>query len=397
MLRYLTNTFMLSAGAMLALCPLGHAQEQATETEAEFDSDGFTIDSGDVELTIGGRLHLDTVAIQSDGIFFEDSTDVRRLRVDATLDVGDDWRFKIDGDVGGISPGIYNAWAAFRGIKDVEIKLGNFIAPFNGENMMSSNNMKFVERGLPSELSPNFLLGASISYEGDNWSIIGGYFTNPIEDEELTNRDDGASVVVRGVFSPIDRRREALHFAVAAERRELDSGATSRVRAVPEFALTRQALLDTGALNGIEGYTNVNLEAAYMNGPVLLKAQQTTRYNDAPTLLDPEFMGASVEAAWVITGERQRYSSSTGTFGEIRPDRDNGWGAWEVAARYSMLDLSDGIVAGGEQTNLTVGVNWYANRNVRVSVNYVDAKAEPNRLASADNPSAVMGRLQIAF
>lgn len=397
MLGWLTRTFIVSAGVAFGLAGAASAQEQAPETEAEFDSDGFTIESGDLELKIGGRLHLDTVAIESDGITFEDSTDVRRLRVDATLDVGDDWRFKIDGDIGGISPGIYNAWVSYSGIKDVEFRLGNFIAPFNGENMMSSNNMKFVERALSSELAPNFLLGASVSYEGDNWSIVGGYFTNPIEDEELTNRDDGKSVVVRGVFSPIDRRREALHFAVAAERRELDSGASSRVRAVPEFALTRQALLDTGVLNGIEGYTNVNLEAAYMNGPVLLKAQQTTRYNDAPSLLDPEFIGAAVEAAWVVTGERQRYSSSTGTFGEIRPDRDNAWGAWEVAVRYSTLDLSDGVVAGGEQTNLTVGVNWYVNRNVRISANYVDAKAEPNRLAAADNPSAVMGRLQIAF
>ena len=59
-------------------------------------------------------LDLDTVAIESDGITFEDSTDVRRLRVDATLDVGDDWRFKIDGDIGGISPGIYNAWVVNR-------------------------------------------------------------------------------------------------------------------------------------------------------------------------------------------------------------------------------------------------------------------------------------------
>ncbi|MEQ1785070.1 MAG: porin, partial [Hyphomonadaceae bacterium] len=99
----------------------------------------------------------------------------------------------------------------------------------------------------------------------------------------------------------------------------------------------------------------------------------------------------------VITGERQRYSLGAGTFGEVRPDGDNWFGAWEVAARYSTLDLTDGGVNGGEEKNLTVGVNWYVNRNVRVSANYVDAKATPNRLGVSDNPSAVMGRLQVAF
>ena len=370
---------------------------QAQETDIDIDSDGFTIESGDVEFTLGGRIHLDTVSIESDNITFTDETDIRRLRIDGTLDLGKDWRIKLDADVGGLSPGIYNAWIAYRGIEDVELRFGNFIAPFNGENMMSSNNMKFIERSLPSELAPNFLLGASASYEGDNWSITGGYFTDPIEDEELTNRDDGKSFVARGVFAPIKERREVLHFAAAVERRELDTGATSRVRAGPEFALTRGSLTDTGALAGVEAYTNLNLEVAYMNGPALLRAQQVTRSNDAPTLLDPEFKGVAVEGASVLTGERQRYSIGGGTFGEIRPDRDNAFGAWEIAARYSTLDLLDGAVLGGEQSNMTVGVNWYATRNIRVSVNYVDAKAEPNRLGFADNPSSVMGRLQIAF
>lgn len=387
------KALIASIGVASSFCGAAVAQD----TDVDLDTNGFTFESGIMKLNVGGRVHLDTVAIESDGIAFADETDIRRLRVDATLDVGDDWRFKIDGDVGGISPGVYNAWVSYRGIKNTEFRLGNFIAPFNGENMMSSNNTKFIERGLPSELSPNFLLGASAAYEGKNWSIIGGYFTNPIDDEALTNRDDGNSFVVRGVFAPIDKRREALHFAAAVERRELDTGASSRVRTNSEFALTTQAILDTGTLAGIDSYTNLNIEAGYMNGPFMVKAQQVTRDNDAPALLDPTFTARSVEAAWVITGERQRYSVGTGTFGEVRPNNDNWFGAWELAARYSTLDLTDGAVAGGEEKNFTVGVNWYVNRNVRVSANYVDAKAEPSRLGVTDNPSAMMGRLQIAF
>lgn len=386
-------SLLAAAGLSAGLIGAAHAQE----TDVDFDAEGVKIESGDLELTLGGRLHLDTVSIESDAISFVDDTDVRRFRLDATLDIGKDWRIKVDGDVGGISPGLYNAWVEYRGFNDVKLRVGNFIAPFNGENMMSSNNMKFIERALPSELAPSFLLGASVAYEGDNWSITGGYFTNPIEDEELTNRDDGKSLIVRGVFAPIEKRREVLHLAAAVERRELDSGATSRVRGGPEFALTSGALVDTGALVGVQSYTNINLEVAYMNGPVVLKAQRISRMNDAPGLLDPEFSGVSIEGAWVVTGERQRYSVGGGTFGEVRLDKDNMLGAWEVVARYSTLDLADGGIAGGEQNNFTVGVNWYATRNIRVSANYVDAKAEPNRLGAADNPTAVMGRLQIAF
>ena len=100
---------VLAAGAGLAIAATGSAHAQDNEIDTDLDSEGFSIESGDVELSVGGRLHLDTVAIESDSIQFTDETDVRRLRVDATLDLGKDWRIKLDGDVGGLSPGIYNA------------------------------------------------------------------------------------------------------------------------------------------------------------------------------------------------------------------------------------------------------------------------------------------------
>ena len=153
------KALVASVGFAIGAAGMAHAQDN--EVDTDFDSDGFSLESGDLELNLGGRLHVDTVSIESDLIQFQDDTDIRRLRLDATLDLGKDWRIKLDGDVGGLSPGIYNAWIAYDGIKDWEFKFGNFIAPFNGENMMSSNNMKFIERGLPSELSPNFLLGAT--------------------------------------------------------------------------------------------------------------------------------------------------------------------------------------------------------------------------------------------
>ena len=52
------------------------------------------------------------------------------------------------------------------------------------------------------------------------------------------------------------------------------------------------------------------------------------------------------------------------------------WGAWELAGRYSVIDLNDRLgfkdgIAGGDQTVYTAGLNWYVNRNVRVMFNYL--------------------------
>ena len=45
------------------------------------------------------------------------------------------------------------------------------------------------------------------------------------------------------------------------------------------------------------------------------------------------------------------------------------WGAWEIAARTSWLDLSDGQIRGGRMVIFTGGVNWYWNRYIRILFN----------------------------
>ncbi|NCP00855.1 MAG: hypothetical protein COW29_07625 [Rhodobacterales bacterium CG15_BIG_FIL_POST_REV_8_21_14_020_59_13] len=380
-------TFASGAALMLTATP---AMAQAT-----FDEDGITIGDDDTNVNIGGRIHLDGVSVSDDVTPFRDRVDLRRFRVDATVTVAEDFRFKVDADIAGTSTGFRNVWASYSGIDNVIIKAGNFIAPVAGENMMSSNNIKLMERSLASTLAPSFLLGGAVTYRGSNWSATGGYFFDPIEQNPLRPADVGESIAARFVVAPIRERKEVLHFAVGLENRDLDPGSVSRVSARPEFGLDGTTLTRTGSLTGVDSYTNYNVEAAYMNGPFLVKGNYIVRDNSAPTLGDPNFNGGSVEAAWVITGERQRYGMTNGTFGAIRPRGD--LGAVEVAARYSFLDLNDALVTGGEEQNWSVGVNWYITRNVRVMGNYVHAKTTPGRNGLRESVDAVMTRFQIAF
>ena len=45
--------------------------------------------------------------------------------------------------------------------------------------------------------------------------------------------------------------------------------------------------------------------------------------------------------------------------------------AWELAARWSHLDLNDGTIRGGMLDNLSLGVNWHLNNNLRVQFMYL--------------------------
>jgi phosphate-selective porin OprO/OprP len=51
------------------------------------------------------------------------------------------------------------------------------------------------------------------------------------------------------------------------------------------------------------------------------------------------------------------------------------WGAFEIALRYSELDLNDGPVKGGKEDDWTIGANWYLGTHWKLQANYVWANS----------------------
>jgi phosphate-selective porin OprO/OprP len=49
----------------------------------------------------------------------------------------------------------------------------------------------------------------------------------------------------------------------------------------------------------------------------------------------------------------------------------HGKGAWQVGIRYAQLDLSDEGIDGGIVQDVTLGLNWFLNPNMKVQWNYV--------------------------
>ncbi len=101
----------------------------------------------------------------------------------------------------------------------------------------------------------------------------------------------------------------------------------------------------------------------------------------------PSFTGWALEASWILTGEAKTYTAAainneTGGYQAPIPSRPfslsgGSWGAWELVARYTDTDLNwhDNQLAstsqlagilGGEERIVSLGVNWYLNRNIRI-------------------------------
>ena len=111
---------------------------------------------------------------------------------------------------------------------------------------------------------------------------------------------------------------------------------------------------------------------------------------------DPVFDGFYIYAGVFLTGEQRNYKASSASFDRVRPRKNfapgEGTGAWEVALRYSTLDLTDRAIQGGRLTNLTAAVNWYLNPVARIMFNYVSGD-----LYEVGGTHAVVTRLQLNF
>ena len=170
-----------------------------------------------------------------------------------------------------------------------------------------------------------------------------------------------------------------------------------------EFALGAEEdgtrLIGTGNINATKAkiwgteaaanYKNLYAQAGYFGFALDRRAS---------TLPNPDFAGWYVQGTWILTGEARRYNTASATWSSPRPDKpfsitNGGIGAWELAARYSVLDLNYnqgvlgsnvvaalGGIRGGKQKTATAGVNWYPNNAVRFLFNY--ERTDIHRLAT---------------
>jgi phosphate-selective porin OprO/OprP len=115
---------------------------------------------------------------------------------------------------------------------------------------------------------------------------------------------------------------------------------------------------------------------------------------------DVDFWGAYAQVSYFLTGEHQVYELAEGKFGRVKPKANfnpakGGWGAWEIAARYSYLDLDDRDIDGGKIWDVTAGLNWYLFPNARIMLNYIHSDVSQREATIAGVPTHIDGNADI--
>lgn len=376
---------------------------------------------------ITGRLHLDAgwydwrpaAALPATDQDAHSGINARRARIGLTGVFMRDWEWTIVGEFGGSeditgNAQLNNAFIAYKGFRNTWIEAGYMDVPYTLDEQVGSNNILFMERATPQVLAVDIAAGDNRSAVGfrtfsrQHW--FGSYLTGPSIGQDHDERVS-VGVTARGVFVPVRTDNftwlvegDYLHLFTPAVANQLQLRDRPEVRIDPGIRI-----LDTGLLANVEsadvfsGGTAFSFNNFYFQGEYFNYRLQRTVGGDL------SFQGGYVQAAYTLTGEARRYSESNGAFGGINPRRpflmgtDN-WGAWEIALRYSHADLNDldaaAPVRGGIQRNITAGLNWYPNQNIRFMLNWIHGEVEKFNAVGVNvgaEYDIFAGRMQIAF
>lgn len=314
-----------------------------------------------------------------------------------------DWSYYFNYDFGGQNtegPGhIQQVWLQYDGLGPVSIRVGAF-SPSNGiDDATAVTDSLFLERAAAADASRS-LAGAdgrnavSITYADDRYFGSLSYTGNKIQDSGAFDEQQA----VMGRASALFYRSEDLNLLASLAGtyvlKPADNAAGSANTATLSFSAPPELTVDntatkfanTGAIAadhawqwGFEAagnYKSLYAQGGYFRYGIDLRTG-TAAYG---------FSGWYGQASWILTGENRVYVPATGAFGNPKPRipfsfNGGGWGAWEIAGRFSDLDFNDkagtigsplpaGGLRGGNQKIWTAGVNWYPVSAIKLALQY---------------------------
>ena len=372
---------------------------------------------GDFTWRFGGRLHLDYTGVDNrDGSALVSGVDARRARLEFQGTLWKHWMWKLDYEFGQsatVRDGFRDAFVRYiehGAAFPWTISVGQYKEIFGGlEHRNSSNDLPFVERALPSrvfhdvaEASDGRRLGIAFNINDKKWWTASvGVFGKNISGDSADEETDPIAVEGFMTFSPIHTETRALHFALGSSW--MDPQVDSRVRfnARNEERIGAQRFVDTGVIEGANAVIRSAAEIGGIYGPAWLQAEYLrTDVQRKGANPDVNFDGYHVDVGYILTGESRIYDFERATFVNPKPGHlvgHGGWGAWELAARWSQLRLADQDIHGGIERNFSAGVNWYPTQNFRFMFTYTKVVDVSGGRFDGVDPNVFLVRAQVNF
>ena len=320
---------------------------------------------------------------------------IRRARFAVKAQLDKNWYGELDTDWTSGTPEIKDAYIAFTGVKNLEIKAGNFKENFSIQRNTTSRYLQFMERPMVTYLAPSRHLGINVKYSLPYLWLSAGAFGPALEDAETQtfiedgNKDYGLncgmSYTGKIVYRPLHKMKDAsLHIGAAFSYRNPKTSSTDGYNAVRystrnTTSINRKKFIDTDAIKYLDHelawtaelaghWKGLRWEAAYIaRMPYVDNQKYIDKNGEAPNFAPA--WGWYVQAGYLLFGGNQNYDAGGAKYTRINSAK--GWGDIELCARVEYVNFNmSKYCMGGSAYAYSLGLNFHVTRNVKFVINY---------------------------
>lgn len=322
---------------------------------------------------------------------------MRRVRMAVKAEVGGGWFGEVDLN---FSDGVFeieDSYIGYRGVKNLELRAGNFKEDFSMEETTTSRYTTFMERAMVvSAFAPGRHIGLQAMWKpvpyfrasgSVSWQTVDNAGTrNNVEELNKAGKGMGANYTGKIVWMPwAEREFRGLHVGYNVSYRspqkiddDSDGGrgyggnyfstrnATSVNRI--KFISTEYYGVKHDLLHGFElaGYIDgFRVAGEFIVNRSVMDASSSALSVNADT---KSFYGYYAQASYLLFGGKQRYDTRQSEF--TQPTRGRDWGDVELMVRFDYLTLNSRDIFGGSGQNFGAGVVYHINNNVKTMVNW---------------------------
>jgi|APCry1669188970_1035186.scaffolds.fasta_scaffold02077_8 phosphate-selective porin OprO and OprP len=381
-------------------------------------------DTAGFSYKMDGRVFLDGTYFSGSNNSLGGGTSLRAIRLGWKLTMGPKWYGEAELEFSGGEIAMKDMYLEYTGWQNQSLKFGHVKAPIGHDTLMSNVNIWVMDRSFTDGWNFSRRVGVHYSTWGDSWGVKGAFFGQSLDDTNaniIAASDAGYKLIDNGgwgyagrvAFLPFHQDdTHLIHLAAASGIRTMNAGAprdyTFSVGPRPSVGKINGAKFLSATVSNVDKFQLSGLEFAGQFGPfswlseyqisnlkrrgtqtqiwdaVNLKLIPTTAAQQLASTQDHKFSTYYAQVSYVINGQKEYRGGNDFLFKGTTPRTTAG--AWELVARYEDMNLDDitslDAIKGGDEKILTLGLNYYARKNLRFMLNYHFVKNNDNAVTS---------------
>ncbi|HXG29011.1 MAG TPA: porin [Nevskiales bacterium] len=380
---------------------------------------------------------------QGDGRFFldngerkdlEDTFLLRRVRPTLQGQLGKYVGFRLTPEFAGDSATVVDAYVDLKFSPAATLRVGKQKGPVGLERLQSGGAIVFAERAFPTELAPNRDIGFQL--QGDvldnrlNYAV--GIYNGTADgrDSPTSDADNehelGARVFLTPFVNNPGSALQGLGFGLGVSHGKKESEVVGvqnsllgRYRSPGQEQIFNYRNAAANFVTADGDHTRISPQFYYYRnsfgliGEYITSEQALGKSNNAAIAEELKHKAWQLTASYVLTGEDNGFKGVAKPLNEFDLGK-SGWGAFELAARVSKLEIDDKAFDGGadsfaerhvavsEARSYGLGLNWYLNANTKLVFDYFNTSFKDGAGVAAapedrDDEKVFITRVQYQF